>query len=306
MRRIGFLAAAIVLGLLLGLGASQEDAHSAPAIKDDSGDLAVRINSFVASIPTAGSEAYDVPTRSERKKMAAAFDAIDAGKLSRAASLAGPLKYDVVRYEDTVTGRTYVVLSERQNADGSWPHAWGMYVFSPEAASDTTVEVPHPVADANTEDVGVEVFREADAEDLFIAGAHRDTNAGGSADVAHASKSVFQGIHQAAIKPSTKVFQPHGFSQADHPNCGEAVVSAGTAPPTQLARTVHSDLRDAGFDARLYDGVSCPDLGATTNVQGIWTRAIGADFLHVEASKPIRDDIARRSVFSDIVAGALR
>jgi hypothetical protein len=167
------------------------------------------------------------------------------------------------------------------------------------------VEVPHPVADVNTEDVGVEVFRVADAEDLFIAGAHRDANAGGSAAMAHASKSVSQGIHKAAIKPSTKVFQPHGFSQADHPDCGEAVVSAGTDVPTQLAQTIHSGLRSAGFNARLYDGDSCPPLGATTNVQGTWTRSMGADFLHVEASKPMRDDTSRRSVFSDTVAGAL-
>jgi hypothetical protein len=237
--------------------------------------------------------------------MAAAFNAIEAGKLSRAASLAGPLKYDVVRYEDTSTGRMYVMLSERQNADGSWPHAWGMYIFSPEATSDTTIEVAHPVADWNTEDVGAEVFREANAEDLFVAGAHRDANADESADVAHASKSVFQAIHKAAIEPATKVFQPHGFSQADHPDYGEAVVSAGTAPPTQLAQNVHSDLRNAGFDARLYDGVSYSDLGATTNVQGISTRAIGADFVHVEAIKPIRDDDTRRSLFSKTVAGAL-
>ena len=305
MRRISTLAAATALGLLLSIGACQEEALSAPAVKHDSGDLAERINSFVDSIPKAGSEGYDVPTSSERKTMAAAFNAIEAGKLSRAASLAGPLKYDVVKYEDTSTGRMYVMLTERHNADGSWPHAWGMYVFSPGATSDTTIEVAHPVADWNTEDVGAEVFREADAEDLFVAGAHRDANAGGSADMAHASKSVFQAIHKAAIEPATKVFQPHGFSQADHPDYGEAVVSAGTAPPTQLAQNVHSDLRNAGFDARLYDGVSYSDLGATTNVQGISTRAIGADFVHVETIKPIRDDATRRSLFSSTVAGAL-
>jgi hypothetical protein len=122
IRRISILAAT-ALGLLLSIGACQKEALSAPAVKHDSGNLAERINSFVDSIPKPGSEGYDVPTSSERKTMAAAFNAIEAGKLSRAASLAGPLKYDVVRYEDTSTGRMYVMLSERQNADGSWPHA---------------------------------------------------------------------------------------------------------------------------------------------------------------------------------------
>jgi hypothetical protein len=66
-----------------------------------------------------------------------------------------------------------------------------MYIFSPGATSDTTIEVAHPVADWNTEDMSAEVFRVANAEDLFVAGAHRDANADESADVAHASKSVF-------------------------------------------------------------------------------------------------------------------
>jgi hypothetical protein len=336
MRRISVLVTAVALSLLVGLGAAQEDALSAPAVKNASGDLAERINSYVASIPRAGSEAYDPPTSSERKTMAAAFNAIEAGKPTRAAALAGPLKYNVVRFADTVTGRTYLMLSERQTADGSWPHAWGMYIYSRDATSDTTVEVTHPVADWNSEDVGSEVFRKANAEDLFVAGAHRDANANGSADVAHASKSVFHAIHNAAIEPSTKVFQPHGFA----PDCNdtrdndgdglidfpqdrgcsstfdndetatvdpypEIVVSAGEAPPTRLAQYVSDELGKKGFDSGLYDGSRYSDLGATTNVQGISARAIGADFVHVEAIRSIRDNDSRRSLLSDAVAGAL-
>ena len=306
MRRITFLAAAVVTVLMLGLGAQPQEALSATTVKTASGDLAARVNSFVAAIPGKSTGAYDVPTSSERATMASAFDAIESGNLSRAASLVNPLKYDVVQYKDTVTGRTFVMLAERRNADGSWPHAWGMYVFSPKATSDTSVEVDHPVADWNTEDVGVETFRKANAEDLFVAGAHRYANSDGSADVAHAGAAVFEEIHKAAVESETKVFQPHGFSQADHPDYGEAVVSAGTAPPTQLAQDVHGALRVAGFDARLYDGVSYSDLGATTNVQGKSARALGADFLHVETIKPIRDDPARRALLTTTLAGKLR
>ncbi|PLS87041.1 MAG: hypothetical protein CYG60_04015 [Actinobacteria bacterium] len=305
MRRIIFLTAAIATVLIVGLGAQPQEALSATAVKSASGDLAARVNSFVGTIPGKGTGAYDVPTSSERATMASAFDAIEAGNLSRAASLVNPLKYDVVQYKDTVTGRTSVMLAERRNADGSWPHAWGLYVFSPKATSDTSVEVAHPVADWNTEDVGVETFRKANAEDLFVAGAHRYANSDGSADVAHASASVFEQIHKAAVESETKAFQPHGFSQADHPDYGEAVISAGTAP-TQLAQDVHGALRGAGFDARLYDGVSYSDLGATTNVQGKSARAVGADFLHVETIKPIRDDPARRALLASTLAGKLR
>ncbi len=305
MRKISLLSAAVTLALLLGIGAMPGKALSAVTVKTASGDLASYINSFVATVPGRDSQAYDVPNSTERSTMAQAFNAIEAGNVSKAATLVDPLKYDVVRYTDTATGRAFVILSERRRADGSYPHAWGMYVFSPNATSDTTVEVAHPVADWNTEDVGVETFRKANAEDLFIAGAHRYANVDGSADVAHAKTSVFEDIHKAAVESSTKVFQPHGFSQTEHPDYGEAVVSAGTAPPTQLAQDIHGALRNAGFDARLYDGVSYKDLGATTNVQGNSTRAIGANFLHVESIKSIRDDATRRSLFSDTIAGKL-
>ncbi len=306
MRQTFLSIATVALVLLLGLNAQPEQALSATAVKSASGDLALRVNSFVAAIPGKDTGAYDVPTSSERATMVSAFDAIEAGNLSRAASLVDPLKYDVVQYKDTVTGRTFVMLAERRNTNGSWPHAWGLYVFSPRATSDTSVEVAHPIADWNTEDVGVETFRKANAEDLFVAGAHRYANSDGSADVAHASTSVFEEIHKAAVESETKVFQPHGFSQADHPDYGEAVVSAGTAPPTQFAQDVHVALRGAGFDARLYDGVSYSALGATTNVQGKSARALGADFLHVETIKPIRDDAARRSLLTTTLAQKLR
>ena len=306
MRRISSLLSVAAFILLLGLGIPPEKAFPATAVKAASGDLSAHINSFVAAIPGKNTEVYDLPTSSERATMTSAYDAIEAGNLSRAASLVNPLRYDVVRYKDTVTGRTSIMLAERRNANGSWPHAWGLYVFSPKATSDTCVEVTHPVADWNTEDVGVETFRKANAEDLFIAGAHRYANSDGSADVAHASASVFEEIHKAAVESATNAFQPHGFAQADHADYGEAVVSAGTAPPTQLAQDVHSAVRDAGFDARLYDGVSYSALGAATNVQGKSTRAVGADFLHVEIIKPIRDDPARRALLSTTLARKLR
>jgi hypothetical protein len=306
MRRISIVGAALVLSLLLGIETRAVQSPSAPTVRVASGDLAAHINSFVTAIPKGGSEAYDTPTNSEKRDMARAYNAIEAGKRWRAASIVNHLNYDVVRYKDTVTSRTLIILSERQNQDGSWPHAWGMYIFSPKAPSHATVEVAHPVADWNTEDVGVETFRKANAEDLFIAGAHRYANSNGSADVAHAQTSVFQGIHEAAIEPPTNVFQPHGFSQTEHPNCGEAVVSAGTAPPTQLAQEVHGALRNAGFEVRLYDGVVCSQLGATTNVQGKSTRAIGANFLHVETIRSIRDNADRRLLLSGTIAGKIR
>jgi len=85
MRRIVVVGAALVLSLLLGLRAS--DSHAAPTVKTASGDLAARVNSFVAAMPRQSSGSYDLPTSSERSTMSAAYDAIEAGDLSRTAPL---------------------------------------------------------------------------------------------------------------------------------------------------------------------------------------------------------------------------
>jgi hypothetical protein len=332
MRRISVLGAALFFSLLLGIGVKVDGSYPAPTVKVASGDLAAYIESFVKDIPRAYSKDYDVPTFSERSTMAAAYDAIEAGNLSEAASLVDPLEYDVIQYEDTVTGRTLVVLSERSTEASSgekiWPHAWGMYVFSPHARSDVTVEVTHPVFDKHSEEFGVDVFLKANAEDLFIAGAHRYANCEGwkpchsldpnaAADVAHAPDSVFEGIHEAAVESPTNVFQPHGFDSANHPgeDCGEVFVSAGKEPPSPLAKEVHDTLQKAGFTARLFggqDGTNCKGLGATTNVQGIWTNQIGADFVHAEMSESVRRDPddpqydpIRKSLLTGTIANAL-
>ena len=142
MHRISVLAATLMFSVLLAIGTGAEKSYSSPAAKVGSGDLGAHISSFVAAIPGEGTNAYKPPTSSERSKMVEVYAHIEADNLSKAAALVDPLGYDVVQYEDTVTGRTSLVLSERRNQDGFWPHAWGMYVFSPKATSDTTVEVP--------------------------------------------------------------------------------------------------------------------------------------------------------------------
>ncbi len=302
---IYLVAAIVVLILLLGIGATLQNAFS-PPVKSASGDLAIEISSFVKTIPRSGSEAYDMPTYSQRNTMSEAFEAIETENLSRASSLVDPLAYDVVQYEDTVTGRTYTMLSERRNTDGSWPHAWGMYIFSPKATSNSVIEVVHPFADVYSEKVGLETFREANARYLFIAGAHRRANSDGTADVAHARTSVFDQIHRVAIESSTVVFQPHGFSQANHPDYGEVVVSAGTADSTPLAQRVYNVLRNVGFDTRLYDGVSYLQVGGTKNIQQSSTRAVGGSFLHLEVSRSVREDDLRRALLTNTLAGNLR
>jgi len=82
-------------------------------------------------------------------------------------------------------------------------------------------------------------------------------------------------------------------------------VSSGAAPPGAVARSVVGSLTKAGFRVCLYDGINCSDLGGTTNVQGISTRAAGAEFLHIEMTIAVRSSPVRRDAVAQAVSQAV-
>ncbi len=273
-----------------------------PGLKEVSGDLGAVVEDFESKIPRRHSEGYGAPTPAERSQMAAAWDAVEVGDLERAASIASGLSYEVVHYTDTATGRTSILLQERRRRDGSWPHGWGLFVSSPQSPSAVVTEVPHPLSDVHTPAIGVTAFRRGNGRALLIAGAHRYANRDGSADVAHRSDSVFEAIHQAALSPSSRVHSVHGFTTtAPAP---DIVVSRG-ARPTRTTTVVRDALIDAGFSVCLFDGEDCTELAGTSNVQGQSSRAVGVEFVHVEAHRAVRDDMSRRLLLSETIADAL-
>jgi len=274
--------------------------------KRDEDPLQQRVRAFAASIPGPGSDGYDVPTRDEAARLQAVYRALLHGRLGRATVLARPLRY-AVRAEDHPTLGPLLLLSERRSADGSWPHAWGLYVHASRARTRATIEVAHPRADRLTERVGVEAFVAAGAANLLIAGSHRRANENGEAHVAHRSDSALQAVHQAVLQPEARVVQIHGFEAGDRPDrYGDAVVSSGDAPAGALARAMAHALRERGLRVCLYDGDPCSGLAATTNVQGRSARAAGAQFAHVELSARVRREPRLRRAAVDAIAGALR
>lgn len=267
------------------------------------GDLQAYVDVYVARNPGRDSGTYDVPSVAERAAIADAWRAMVAGDLQAAATIVGPLGYGVVRYTDSATGRVARMLAEQNTAGGTWVHGWGLYAWSAASGAPLLVQVAHPVADVDTEDIGVVAFRRADAQALFVAGAHRYANADGSADVAHRTDTVFDAVHDASLASGLRVLQPHGFADSTLPN--DAVVSRGAAP-SSLTQRVETALDSALFDACLYDGTACSELGATTNVQGASARESGAEFVHVEVARRVRADVARRDQMATVVADSLR
>jgi hypothetical protein len=295
-----------LLWTLWGCTEMRSGGDGGDGVRNLHGDLLEMVRHFASRIPGRDSEGYDPPGISEADTMARAFEAMRGADAPAASAVVAALDYSVVRYTDTRTERRLLVLVEHQRPDGSWPHGWGMYIVDPEAQRDVVVEVPHPVADMDTEIIGAQLFRALGAADLFIAGANRDADRDGSSDVAHAEGSAFDALHRAALTPASTTIQIHGWDASSHPEIdAEVAVSSGSVPPGPLAVAIANALTNAGIRACLYDGVHCVALGATTNVQGASARAAGAPFVHLELSSTLRAKPRLVARFVDVVAATV-
>jgi hypothetical protein len=261
-------------------------------------DLERLVVDFVEAVPGRGSEAMELPTESESSRFIEAVRAARSGWPARADELVDPLNYRVRTVRDSATGRTVYLFEERRVGDGSWPHGWGMYVVAPRAVRPVVVEVPHPVFDVGTARIGVAAFRRAGAAALLVAGTHRYANRDGSSDAAQEDRTMFARVNRALVSRGDVVLQPHGFDSGSHDgdsdiSKADAVVSGGESPPSALIQDVASGLRSIGLEVCVYEENNCAALGGTRNVQGIWCRAVGASFLHLELSRAVRDDRER-------------
>ena len=267
-----------------------------------------RVNSFTGRMPGDRSRpcSYRAPEAgAELRGFRAAVDAALEGSVERADALLDEYGYDASVLSDE--GSDVVLIEERQLADGSTPRGWGLYVIRPDAGSDVVVQVPHPSADVNTEDLGVEVFRESRAAALLVAGTHRencmDPDVGNDdcadsdyascpADVAHREPSAFQAVHEALVDEGLTVLQLHGFRVGEgdehRAQYAEVIVSSGSTEPTRTARALSRSLSSEGLDACLFpEPVRCPGLGGTQNLQA--HTSPDHRFVHVE----VRDDLRK-------------
>ena len=200
-RVLGCVVIASVLPLWVGCSSAS------PGVIDLEGSV-VR---FADNIPGRGSEGMGLPTDEQAGRFIDGIRAAQAGRPERAGELVGPMDYRVRTVVDSDTGRTASVFEEQRAADGSWPHGWGMYVVARHPVRRLVVEVPHPVFDIGTAQIGVAAFRKAGAAVLLVPGTHRYANRDGSSDVAHEDRTMFARVNRALVAKGDVVLQPHGF-----------------------------------------------------------------------------------------------
>jgi hypothetical protein len=182
-----------------------------------------------------------------------------------------------------VTGAEFLVA----RSDPASERSWGLIALPIGRAPRLLVEVPHPNADYDTEDVGLAVLAAAPDAVYLQAGAHRRA-ADERADVAHANDSMF---HALAVDLSTRLRLPqlqlHGFGERDDLDA-EVVLGGGPDAPAPPVYALADQLENAGVEVcRAWAG-RCSELEGRTNVQGRAAARAGLPFAHVEMSASTR------------------
>ena len=97
--------------------------------------------------------------------------------------------FQIVQFNDTDTGRTYIMLREIPNPayyddngtvtedddeSGAFVYGWGLFIYSPQGSKPIIITVPHPCDDFPTPAMGYEALKHWDARYLMINGSGRE------------------------------------------------------------------------------------------------------------------------------------
>lgn len=235
--------------------------------------------------------------------------------------------YDVVVINDA--GSTYYGLQE--SATVATKKGWGSFFLRQDATNNVVLEVAHPLADINTTGISAQTFVESQAKGFVLAGAHRNANGLGTADVAHLAESIFQEVHQSFAQEvaNLSVWQIHGFDIDLHPSFpadSDAILSSGTGSVSALVLGLdqYIDALDGDWTSYTFNTLDITDalniatngdlagsqfsaLGGTTNIQRQHTTLIGGEFVHIELEQSFRIDggESARLLISQIIASSI-
>ncbi|MFF3755007.1 hypothetical protein ACFYYH_31940 [Streptomyces sp. NPDC002018] len=243
---------------------------------------------------TVAKARFRPPDRVERETVATGVGLYLDGRTEEAGRRLAEADFGVRVLRDTEGGRRYAEIADRAKEE---TRGWGRVYIALDGPARFSVQVPHPVADAYTDTLGVGVLRGAPGGVLVVAGAHRRAGEGNAADTAHRTDTVFHAVCAELVARRLPGIQVHGFADTTSP-AHDAVVSTGAGEDARpqaavLART----LADDGFRVCRAWSSRCP-LAGRTNKQGRLASDAGVPFIHVEFSRTVREtpDRAHRAI----------
>ncbi|WP_336922691.1 hypothetical protein [Streptomyces sp. JWR5-1] len=264
-------------------------------------DLAERVGGFTSGMTAR--DGYRGPARAERDAVADGVGHVLDGDLDGAARRLADVDFTVRTFTDSATGRRTAEVADAADG-GEATRGWGRVYVDLGAAVHWSVQVPHPVADVATEDLGVDVLRSRPGGVLVLAGTHRDAGRDGEADAAHRRDTVFHAVCRELVRRGLPGVQLHGFADDSVPG-EDAVVSTGRGDDALPdARALADALRERGLDVCRAWASRC-ELEGRTNRQGRTAAEHGVPFVHLELSRGVRDDPERAGHAVDAVARML-
>ncbi|MFD8425700.1 hypothetical protein [Streptomyces sp. NPDC059466] len=229
---------------------------------------------------------YRQPRRADRTAIARGIGLLVDGHRSEAERLLSERDFTVRTVLDRVSGHRYAEVADRTD-DAVTPRGWGRVYLDLDHTPRFSIQVPHPVFDEGTEQLGVRVLRDSPGGILVIAGAHRKAGDGNSADVAHRRDTVFYAICAELVHRGMPGVQVHGFAASTAPGY-DVVASTGAGSAGRSdARGLAGALGRHGFHVCRAWARTCPVEGST-NMEGRAADAADIPFLHVELAPEVR------------------
>jgi hypothetical protein len=310
-RKLNLLLRGGLLAALLGTAAcsdAQPETPLAAAVATPAADFeteaipSVNLRSMMDTITRGmiadSTDDYDRPSSTAVSRFRQAADSVMAGRVAGADAVLNGFGYDAYRIRESSTGDTLTVLRERLAANDTVPRGWGTYIYNPRAQQLVDIHVNHPISDLNTEDIGIELYRDGHYRWFMVAGAERDANPDSmEADVAHASTTIFHTMATRVAMYLVRVVSIHGFDVDNHdnlPDGADQVISHGINGDTIYGAALlnlRTRLVNAGWEAGLFERTpGFTSLGGTENVQGQhWNARVGRErWMHLEIEHNVR------------------
>ncbi|MFJ5234460.1 hypothetical protein ACIQBJ_31715 [Kitasatospora sp. NPDC088391] len=307
----GGLAALVALALVLTLlargggpapaGPAATGGDTAPSGRGT--DLEARVSAFTS--PFVAGTGYRAPTAAQRRAVADGVALAAQGRTEEATAELAKADYRITELTDSATGRrTAEIADAAPQSEGR--RGWGrVYIDLSVPHPSWTLQVPHPVADSRTENLGVEVFRAAPGGIMVLAGSHRRADPDGASDPAHRADTVFAAVLEGLATRGLPGIQVHGFDEASLAG-QDSVVSTGTAPAGPAAELTAAGLAADGWNICRAWKDSCGQLEGTTNVEGRFAAGLGVPWLHVELATRLRTEPDLRGRVAATLAATAR
>ncbi len=290
----------------------------------ESGDFLQEIDRLKQLAIPKESYLYQPPTADELNQFKMLAKAFIAHNWQETSNLANKVGYELVKFFNLPTKQFFFGLRENRSGDQS-QRGWGSYFLNSNYRANALIESPHIIFDRFSEEIAARIFLLSSARGFLLAGAHRNANGFNTADVCNPINSIFQTVHQAWVDTGMKTWQIHGFELANQlkfPSNTEVVLSNGRGEVTSEIKNLSQILRKAGLKAYVYNTLSPSlplnqevneevsgqiffSLGASQNVQGIYSTAQKRAFIHVELGKHLRSLETERDRVAKLIANSI-